>query len=154
MLIFKTLAVISVTASYLRGDGFDGGIGFVGAASVTSTKEVGVGSNESGTHGLKVCLKPQSMTLHSVYQVVISVIYVHLTRDVLDQDALDDSKTDLTSGEYWGSVDVTTSLGGRACYQRYCPPDNPGACSGYPGIEYAAAAASDALGWDKKWSGH
>ena len=47
MLIFKTLAVISVIASYLRGDGFDGGIGFVGAASVASTEEASVGSNES-----------------------------------------------------------------------------------------------------------
>lgn len=40
MLIFKKLAVISVTASYLRGGGFSGGIGFVGAAA-SAVEEAG-----------------------------------------------------------------------------------------------------------------
>jgi len=54
MLIFKAIAVISVTASYLRGGGFSGGIGFVGAASAAWAEEEVVGSDQIGDYELKL----------------------------------------------------------------------------------------------------
>ena len=57
MLIFKAIAVISVTVSYLRGGGFSGGIGFVGAASAAWAEEEVVGSDQIGDYELKVSLK-------------------------------------------------------------------------------------------------
>ena len=50
----------------------------------------------------------------------------------------------------WRSIDVTTSIGGRACFEMYCPPGTF-SCTG--GFERLAAGGSYDLGWDGKWTG-
>lgn len=76
-------------------------------------------------------------------------IFINLIQTPFYKDLSIGSANTHDDSENWDSVDVLTSIGGRACYERYCPP--PHGCSGT--IERDAAAAAYNLGWDAKWTG-